>query len=112
MASRLVEAGVAHEYEPDAFPYFVPVLGVPDFRLVRTGVYVEAKGYWTSEDRKRFLYLREALEGLGLEIRLLFQNPKAKIGKGRRYPRNFGDWATNNGITWAEGPDIPEEWTR
>lgn len=110
MASWLSEAGVAFEFEPSAFPYSIPVLGVPDFRLVQTGVYVEAKGYWDSEDRRRFIYLRDALTELGLEIRLLFQRSGTRIGKGKRFPRTYGEWATHHGITWAEGPNVPPEW--
>ena len=88
--------------------YAVPHLAVPDFRLERSGVYLEAKGYWTSADRKAFLALVATYPER--EFRLVFQRAATRIGKGRRFPRTYGEWATKHGVAWCEGPSIPSEW--
>ena len=107
VAASLDLAGVGWEYEPVELPYAVPHLAVPDFRLA-SGVFVEAKGYFPTEDRRAFLALIATHPRF--DFRLCFQNASSRIGKGTRFPTNYGEWCDKHGIEWCQGPSLPASW--
>ncbi len=87
-------------YESEFISYTVPERVskyLPDFKT-KTGVYLEAKGKWTSEDRKKHLLLKQ--QHPEKRIVLIFMNSRVKLNK--RSKTSYGDWATKNNIEWYD----------
>jgi hypothetical protein len=42
-------------------------------------MYVETKGYWDADDRKKFLYIKASRPDI--DLRFIFNNPNARIRK-------------------------------
>lgn len=81
----------------------------PDFEIkTKSGkkIIVETKGYWTTDDRKKMLDVIQ--QHPDLDIRIVFQNPNAKIRKGSK--TTYADWCQKFlGIPWA-AKVIPDAW--
>lgn len=111
VADFLREHKVEFSYECDKIHYKVPEsdhVYTPDFRVkTRSGklILIETKGRFLLEDRKKHLLIRAQYPNL--DIRLVFQNPNAKLDK--RSKTTYCMWAEKHGFQWA-GKCIPEEW--
>lgn len=96
-------------YEPDKVHFIQPEKKryyLPDFKL-RDNTYIECKGKWTAEDRAKHVWIKE--QHPELTIYILFQNANVKLNK--RSKTSYGDWATKNGLLWADyRGGIPESW--
>lgn len=101
LKSACPEAG----YEDTTLPYTLTCKYIPDFTLPN-GVFVEAKGYFTSEDRTKLKAVK--LQNPDADVRILFQNASVKLSKASK--TTYGDWATKNGFIWAEGTAVPKAW--
>lgn len=77
----------------------------PDFLLKRSGIIVETKGQFTSEDRQKHLYVKA--QHPELDIRFVFQNPNAPIYKGSK--TTYAKWCEKHGFKYATRL-IPLEW--
>lgn len=107
VANQLKECGVEFEYEKHKVKYVVPQKEhcyTPDFKIF-SGVFVETKGFFSLEDRKKHILIKE--QRPDLDIRFVFTNSKTKIRKGS--PTSYADWATKNGFLYADKL-IPKEW--
>jgi hypothetical protein len=103
----LQEKGVDGEYEQHKINYTIPESKhtyTPDFRLPN-GIYVETKGRFVTEDRKKHLLIKQ--QHPHLDIRFVFQNSKNKIRKGSK--TTYADWCIKYGFQFAD-KTIPEEW--
>ena len=106
LARTLTDNGVPFEYETIKFRYIPePRNYTPDFYLTKSGIYVEAKGHLTKDDRVKMILIKK--QHPELDIRFVFIRAQNKIYKGSS--TTYGMWATKNGFEWAEGA-IPEEW--
>jgi Phage endonuclease I len=76
----------------------------PDFRL-KNGIIIEAKGWFKGEDREKHLCIK--YQRPELDIRFVFTNPKAKLGKGSQ--TTYGEWCVKYGFRFAKGT-VPQEW--
>lgn len=95
------------EYEQHKLRYTTPPTEhkyTPDFKL-RDGVFLETKGYFTPEDRKKHLFIRES--NPGIEVRFVFSRSAAPIRKGSK--TTYADWCRKHGFLFADKL-IPEEW--
>jgi hypothetical protein len=97
------------EYEPEKLYFVQPEQQryyLPDFKT-KTGIYIECKGKWVAEDRKKHVWLRQQYPDK--RIILVFQNSNVKINK--RSKTTYGDWATKNNMEWLDFSKhgIPEE---
>lgn len=67
-------------------------------------MYIETKGYFRPEDRKKLLSVVK--NNPNIDLRILFQQDnyltKAKTSR-------YSDWAEKKGFKWAVG-SIPDEW--
>jgi hypothetical protein len=106
VAQDLAERGVPFEYEGDKFPYQMQTMYVSDF-VLPLGVVVECKGYLRATDRRQLKDVKRAYPDL--DLRLLFQNAKAKLNWRAPKSQTYGQWATANGFPWAEGK-VPDSW--
>lgn len=80
---------------------------VPDFFLLKNGIILEIKGRFVLEDRKKHLFIRK--QKPELDIRFIFDNPKAKLYKGGKMTN--GSWCDKYKFKYSslrEG--VPEEW--
>ena len=80
---------------------------VPDFFLLKNGIILEVKGRLVLEDRKKHLFIKK--QKPELDIRFIFDNPKAKLYKGGKMTN--GSWCDKYKFKYSslrEG--VPEEW--
>ena len=107
VSDELKSRGIDGEYEKHQIQYTKPATNhtyKPDFRLPN-GIFIETKGRFTLEDRKKHLLIKQ--QKPDLDIRFVFQNPNAKLTKKSK--TTYGMWADKNGFKWSN-KDIPEEW--
>ena len=103
----LKQVGIDGEYEKNKIKYTVPASEhtyTPDFRLPN-GIYVETKGRFVTEDRKKHLLIKAQYPNL--DIRFVFQNSKNKIRKGSK--TTYADWCDKYGYKYSD-KTIPKEW--
>lgn len=104
---ELQEKGIDGEYEKNVIQYVIPESNhkyKPDFRLPN-GIFVETKGRFLADDRKKHLLIKE--QHPELDIRFLFQNSKAKISKASK--TTYASWCEKYGFKYAD-KNIPESW--
>jgi hypothetical protein len=103
----LKQVGIDGEYEKNKIKYTVPASEhtyTPDFRLPN-GIYIETKGRFVTEDRKKHLLIKS--QHPNLDIRFVFQNSKNKIRKGSK--TTYADWCDKYGYKYSD-KTIPKEW--
>jgi len=109
VAASLKAAGVPDVYESLTIYYTRPAKAsryTPDFPLPN-GVIIETKGRFVTQDRQKHLAIRA--EHPDLDIRFVFSNPNAKIGK--KSATTYADWCDRYGFKWASRY-IPAEWVQ
>ena len=105
--TQLKQININGQYEEHKVLYIKPVTHheyTPDFRLPN-GVFIETKGRFVIEDRKKHLLLKE--QHPELDIRFVFQNSKAKIRKGSK--TTYADWCIKHGFQFSD-KTIPKDW--
>lgn len=105
VADLMKELGVIYEYEDTKIPYVIQHSYTPDFHLIN-GVYLECKGYWDAEDRRKIKNIKE--QSPELDIRMVFQSPYNKISKKSK--TTYAKWCEKHGIPWCSYTTIPMEW--
>lgn len=108
IAKQLKQRGVTFEYEQTKLRYVQPAQNrtyLVDFELLDSGIYVEAKGLFTSDDRKKMLLIKEQYPDI--DLRMVFSSAGAKIYKGSKTTHAM--WCEKHGIPWAHRL-IPESW--
>jgi hypothetical protein len=103
----LKSRGIDGEYEKHIIQYTKPETHHkyhPDFKLPN-GVFVETKGRFLTDDRKKHLLIKA--QNPNLDIRFLFQNSKTKISKASK--TTYADWCIKHGFKFAD-KDIPDDW--
>ena len=109
VARELEKSGYSYEYETTKVPYTQPAQGkkyLIDFTL-GNGIAIEAKGEFTSADRKKHLLIKE--QWPDLDLRFVFSNPHQKLSKKSK--TTYAGWCEQHGFLWAKG-SIPESWVR
>ncbi len=107
VSEQLTEQKIKFGYEDTVVEYIIPERKskyTVDFTLPN-GILVETKGRWVAADRKKHLLIKK--QHPELDIRMVFQNPKAKISKGSK--TTYASYWDKHGIQWAE-KQIPESW--
>ena len=105
VADLLVELGVSYEYESCKVPYHIQYTYCPDF-VLPNGVYLECKGYWDPDDRRKI----KAVKTLNpeLDLRMVFQAPFNKISKQSK--TTYAKWCDKHDIPWTSFHNIPLQW--
>jgi len=107
VAHQIKSKGLEVNYEIEKIKYVVPLSNhtyTPDFKLPN-GIFVETKGRFMPEDRKKQLLVQ--FQRPDLDIRFVFSSSNAKITKGSK--TTYGDWCNKNGFKYADKL-IPESW--
>ena len=105
VADLLCELGVTYEYESTTVPYVIQHTYTPDF-LLPNGVFLECKGYWDTEDRRKIKAVKT--QSPELDIRMVFQSPFNKISKKSK--TTYAKWCERHNIPWCSYATIPLEW--
>ena len=104
LASHMEAKGLPFEYEPkDAHLDYVKSY-VPDFRLPN-GILIEAKGFFSSEDRTKMLQVKRA--NPMADIRMVFKRDN-KLNK--KSPTRYSQWCERHGFKYHIGTTPPESW--
>ena len=109
VSKQLESKGIQFDYELWKIPYVIPASNhtyTPDF-LLPNGIFVETKGLWESDDRKKHLLIREQYPQL--DIRIIFSSSRTKIYKGS--PTSYAEWCEKQGIMFADKL-IPVDWLK
>ena len=105
VATLLTTLGVSYEYESTKIPYTIQHNYTPDF-VLPNHVYLEAKGYWSAEDRRKILAVRK--ENPDIDLRMIFQSPYNKISK--RSKTTYAQWCDKHKILWTAYHEVPLDW--
>ena len=105
IANLLEGLGVSFQYESEKLSYTIEHNYTPDFVLPNY-TYLEAKGYWDPEDRRKILAVKKA--NPEADIRMIFQSPYNTISK--RSKTTYAKWCEKHEIPWTSYKDIPIEW--
>lgn len=109
VSKQLESKGVKFDYELWSIPYVIPASDhkyTPDF-LLPNGIFVETKGLWDSDDRKKHLLIREQYPDL--DIRLVFSSSRSKLYK--ESPTSYAEFCEKHGILFADKL-IPVDWLK
>ncbi len=107
VALGLEALGVPVLYEAERVAYEVPAKQhhyKPDF-LLPNGIRIEAKGYFTADDRKKMLAVKASHPFM--DIRFVFGRAANKLNKDS--PTTYSMWADSHGFKWAEKV-VPRAW--
>ena len=105
VATLMDTLGVSYEYESTVVPYVIQHNYTPDF-LLPSGIFLECKGYWDPEDRRKIKAVKE--QNPHLDIRMVFQTPYNRINKKSK--TTYAQWCDKHDIPWTTFTDIPIEW--
>ena len=105
IANLLEGLGVSFQYESEKLNYTIEHNYTPDFVLPNY-TYLEAKGYWDPEDRRKILAVKKA--NPEADIRMVFQSPYNTISKKSK--TTYAKWCDKHDIPWTSYQDIPIEW--
>ena len=86
-------------------PYVIQHNYTPDF-ILPNGVWLEAKGYWDSKDRKKIKSVIQ--QNPDIDLRMVFQAPFNTISKKSK--TTYAQWCDKLGIKWTSFATIPIDW--
>ena len=105
IADLLEQLGVSYLYESEKLSYTIEHNYTPDFVLPNYK-YLEAKGYWAAEDRRKILAVKR--DNPDVDLRMIFQSPYNTISKKSK--TTYAQWCDKHDIPWTSYKDIPIEW--
>ena len=105
VADLLSNLGISYEYESTIVPYVIQHNYTPDF-LLPSGVFLECKGYWAPEDRRKIKAVKK--QNPDIEILMVFQSPYNRISKSSK--TTYAQWCDRHGIRWSSYQEIPIDW--
>ena len=105
IADLLAQLGVSYLYESEKLSYTISHNYTPDFVLPNYK-YLEAKGYWAAEDRRKILAVKR--DNPDIDLRMIFQSPYNTISKKSK--TTYAQWCDRHDIPWTSYKDIPIDW--
>jgi hypothetical protein len=109
IAQDLNRLKVYVRYETHKISYEKPVTRhtyTPDF-VLPNGIIIEAKGLFSSADRKKHMFVKE--QHPNLDIRFVFGNSQNKLYKGSH--TTYAGWCLRKGFLYADRL-VPEAWIK
>lgn len=95
------------QYESAQLKYIIPQskhVYTPDFHVTGTNIYLETKGIFAIQDRKKHLLIKE--QHKDKRVILVFMDHRKKISKGSK--TSYGMWCDKNGVEWMTPFDAAE----
>ena len=105
IANLLEGLGVSYQYESEKLSYTIEHNYTPDFVLPNY-TYLEAKGYWSPEDRRKILNVKKS--NPEIDLRMVFQAPYNTISKKSK--TTYAMWCEKHAIPWTSYHNIPLDW--
>ena len=105
VADLMIDLGVKYQYESTKVPYVIHHNYVPDF-ILPNGIYLECKGLWEPEDRRKIKAVIQ--QHPEIDLRMVFQAPYNKISK--RSKTTYAKYCDQHSIPWCHYGSIPAEW--
>ena len=105
VASLLEGLGISYEYETERLSYVIEHRYTPDFKLPNYK-YLEVKGYWDAEDRRKILAVKK--DNPDIDLRMVFQSPYNTIS--RKSKTTYAQWCEKLKIPWTSFNNIPLDW--
>jgi len=105
IADLLEGLGVSYQYESEKLSYTIEHNYTPDFVLPNY-TYLEAKGYWSPEDRRKILNVKKS--NPQIDLRMIFQSPYNTISKKSK--TTYAKWCEKHDIPWTSYHNIPLDW--
>ena len=105
--TKLKRNKVKFFYEKERLSFIQPAIKrsyLPDLFFPQTNIFVELKGQFRLQDRKKHIWLKESTD---YDIRFCFQNARDRISKQSK--TTYAMWCDKNNIQWCE-KEIPKEW--
>ncbi len=109
VAEQLKVLKAKAEYETKKIKYTTPATEhtyTPDW-VLPNGIIIEAKGRFTTSDRKKHLLIKE--QHPELDIRFVFQRASQPIYKHAK--TSYADWCDKNGFKYSD-KIVPKEWMK
>lgn len=101
VADALSKANIQATYESESLPYSIHLTYKPDWK-VSNGVYVEAKGRFDYEERRKILAVIKSNPAVKVHM-IFMRNNKIR----RDSPTTYGDWCDKHNIPWTVYPEMP-----
>ncbi|SCX36002.1 endonuclease I [Agrobacterium rosae] len=92
------QLGPTYNYESRRLPYTITCHYLPDFIDEANRSIVEAKGLFTSADRRKHKAIKHQYPDWSVCI--VFQNPDKKLSKTSN--TSYSDWCDRQGIAWRK----------
>ena len=105
VADLMFDLGIDYDYELTKLAYVIHHDYIPDF-ILPNGIYLECKGLWEPEDRRKIKAVIQ--QHPEIDLRMVFQAPYNKISK--RSKTTYAKWCDKNNIQWCHYASIPAEW--
>ena len=105
LATFLEAVEIPSSYEPMNLPYVRKSTYVPDFFLPEGQFFIEAKGYFSPQDRGKHLLVKQ--QHPEVDIRFVFQNAHQTLSK--KSSITYANWCDKHGFLWAH-KIIPRTW--
>ena len=105
LAAFLELAEIPFSYEPTRLSYTRQSTYVPDFFLPEGQFFIEAKGYFSPQDRGKHLLVKQ--QHPEIEIRFVFQNAHQTLSK--KSSATYANWCKKHGFLWSHKV-IPQNW--
>ena len=105
LATLLELSGIPFSYEPMHLSYTRKSAYTPDFLLTANGFFIEAKGYFSPQDRGKHLLVKQ--QHPNTKIRFVFQNAHQALSK--KSSTTYATWCEKHGFLWAHRI-IPKDW--
>lgn len=118
VAAQLTAAGVKFGYESKTLKFTVPAREAkyrPDFTFDKP-IIIEAKGRFghrgsdSDGARVRQHLILAKQQNPDIDMRIVFQNAKAKIYKGSK--TTYAKWAEDHDFKWADKGIVPAAWIK
>ena len=106
VAGLLKDLQVSYEYEGTKIPYVIEHNYTPDFYISKHDIYLETKGYWDEEDRRKIRNVKK--QHPELDIRMVFQSPYNTISKKSK--TTYAQYCEKLDIKWSSFAEIPLSW--
>lgn len=108
IAHDLKKRKVKFEYEAEKIAFVEPAqvrTYTPDLILGKGQMYIEIKGRFTAQDRKKMSLVIEQNPHLDIRMLLAKDNTISKNSRTR-----YSTWCGKRGIKYAIGTELPQEW--
>ena len=97
VADLMVELGSSTSMNRLGFPMRLHTTYTPDF-VLPNGIYLECKGLWEPEDRRKIKAVIE--QHPEIDLRMVFQAPFNKISKKSK--TTYAKWCDKHNIKWCQ----------